>query len=163
MVFHNNRNIWYMYWDVTWRRWRQHLIRPIMHAWSIKISELLYRARTYHELRYQMFNPPPQKKTSEIVAIYVFTTFVCRKGDSKPQHFTHRASVLVNEHNMLYFCGGFLVVFYQIYCCMFLWYYKIVAVFWCQFYPTSTILNKPEGIHVEIKNNNKHLMIIINC
>lgn len=111
MVFHNNRNIWYMYWDVTWRRWRQHLIRPIMHAWSIKISELLYRARTYHELRYQMFNPPPPKKTSEIVAIYVFTTFVCRKGDSKPQHFTHRASVLVNEHNMLYFCGGFLVVF----------------------------------------------------
>lgn len=107
MVFHNNRNIWYMYWDVTWRRWRQHL-DPLCTHGQLKFRNYYI---VHHELRYQMFNPPPKKKPLEIVAIYVFTTFVCRKGDSKPQHFTHRASVLVNEHNMLYFCGGFLVVF----------------------------------------------------
>lgn len=109
MVFHNNRNIWYMYWDVTWRRWRQHL-DPLCTHGQLKF-------RNYYIVHAPTMNwdikclTPPQKKTSEIVAIYVFTTFVCRKGDSKPQHFTHRASVLVNEHNMLYFCGGFLVVF----------------------------------------------------
>lgn len=162
MVFHNNRNIWYMYWDVTWRRWRQHL-DPLCTHGQLKFRNYYIVHAPTMNWDIKCLTPPQKKKPSEIVAIYVFTTFVCRKGDSKPQHFTHRASVLVNEHNMLYFCGGFLVVFYQIYCCMFLWYYKIVAVFWCQFYPTSTILNKPEGIHVEIKNNNKHLMIIINC
>lgn len=109
MVFHNNRNIWYMYWDVTWRRWRQHL-DPLCTHGQLKF-------RNYYIVHAPTMNwdikclTPPKKKTSEIVAIYVFTTFVCRKGDSKPQHFTHRASVLVNEHNMLYFCGGFLVVF----------------------------------------------------
>lgn len=109
MDFHNNRNIWYMYWDVTWRRWRQHL-DPLCTRGQLKF-------RNYYIVHAPTMNwdikclTPPQKKPSEIVAIYVFTTFVCRKGDSKPQHFTHRASVLVNEHNMLYFCGGFLVVF----------------------------------------------------
>lgn len=109
MVFHNNRNIWYMYWDVTCRRWRQHL-DPLCTHGQLKF-------RNYYIVHAPTMNwdikclTPPKKNPSEIVAIYVFTTFVCRKGDSKPQHFTHRASVLVNEHNMLYFCGGFLVVF----------------------------------------------------
>lgn len=59
--------------------------RPIMHAWSFKFSELLYHARTYHDLRYQNWTPPPpphkktlgtccytpnpHKKPSELVAI----------------------------------------------------------------------------------------------
>lgn len=33
--------------------------RPIMHAWSFKFSELLYHARTYHDLRYQNWTPHP--------------------------------------------------------------------------------------------------------
>lgn len=111
MVFHNNRNIWYMYWDVTWRRWRQHL-DPLCTRGQLKFRNYyIVHAPTMNWDIKCLTPPPPKKKPSEIVAIYVFTTFVCRKGDSKPQHFTHRASVLVNEHNMLYFCGGFLVVF----------------------------------------------------
>lgn len=59
--------------------------RPIMHAWSFKFSELLYHARTYHDLRYQNWTPPPlltkkpfgtccytpnpHKKPSELVVI----------------------------------------------------------------------------------------------
>lgn len=110
MVFHNNRNIWYMYWDVTWRRWRQHL-DPLCTRGQLKFRNYYIVHAPTMNWDIKCLTPPPKKKTSEIVAIYVFTTFVCRKGDSKPQHFTHRASVLVNEHNMLYFCGGFLVVF----------------------------------------------------
>lgn len=110
MVFHNNRNIWYMYWDVTWRRWRQHL-DPLCTHGQLKFRNYYIVHAPTMNWDIKCLTPPQKKKPSEIVAIYVFTTFVCRKGDSKPQHFTHRASVLVNEHNMLYFCGGFLVVF----------------------------------------------------
>lgn len=85
--------------------------RPIMHAWSIKISELLYRARTYHELRYQMFNPPPPKKTLGNCCNICFHDFRLSQRGFEATTFHTQSQRPRNEHNMLYFCGGFLVVF----------------------------------------------------
>lgn len=163
--------------------------RPIMHAWSFKFSELLYHARTYHDLRYQNWTPPPpphkitlgtccytptpHKNPSELVAIPPLLTkktrnlLLCTSTPhkkrselvvisplltKKPRNllFTYFHDFCLSQKGfdattfhtqMLYFCGGFRVVFIKTTVV-----FMIQFSFVCVYVSKCIILTKPEGI-----------------
>lgn len=82
------------YWNVTWRRWGQHLDPLCTHGHLNFQNYYIMHAPTMTcDIRIE--HPPSSQKNPGTCCFHVFTTSVFHKRDSMPPPFTHRCYIFV--------------------------------------------------------------------